>query len=109
MKFELPVEVSLRVLGFLDTGCDGYTAIVSPSWSIRPDESVCRMLCERIYPSQTKKKLMRIERWPSWKHMFLHRPRVRTNGIYTLRTWYVKRPHLDMWSQLPPGTQLEVV
>lgn len=36
--------------------------------------------------------------------MFLRRPRVRTNGIYVLKTTWCKEPVHDMWNPLPENT-----
>ena len=107
--FQIPLEVVHRILSHLDPDTVGAMPVVSGTWSLIPDDSVYKVLCERVYLSQTRWKQLRIERWPSWKHMFLLRPRIRTNGVYVLRTCYIKAPHLDMWTQMPAGSVLEVV
>lgn len=44
----------------------------------------------------------------SFKAMLRFRPRCRINGFYFLMASYIKRPTRDMWTELKPGTILEV-
>lgn len=44
----------------------------------------------------------------SYKNMLRFRPRCRFNGLYFLMASYIKRPTRDMWTELKPGTILEV-
>lgn len=44
----------------------------------------------------------------SYINMLRFRPRCRINGFYFLMASYIKRPTRDMWTELKPGTILEV-
>jgi hypothetical protein len=58
--------------------------------TFQASENVYRFLCEITYPRQTTKKTCRMENWRSWRNMCVMRPRLRTNGFYTLRTMFSK-------------------
>jgi hypothetical protein len=86
----LPQELVDKVLIYLgDIDMCGYLHQVSKSTFI-PSEKVYQYLCTRTYPSQTGKRILQVKNWYSWQHMLVHRPRLRTNGFYTLRTQYTK-------------------
>lgn len=86
----LPFEMVDRILMFLgDIDMLGYIATASKS-TFRPSEAVYEYLCRITYPMQTAKKTLQVENWLTWKNMLIHRPRLRTNGLYTLRTMYSK-------------------
>lgn len=89
---DLPPFVSDRILLYiLDADAMGYLCIVSKNNPFLPREMVYKQICERIYLNQTQKKKMEVQRWGgSFRMMLLHRPRLRTNGIYSLRTLYTK-------------------
>lgn len=81
------VDYILFFLGDIDM-C-GYISIASRSTFVL-SEDVYRFLCEITYPRQTSKKICRVQHWKSWKNMIIHRPRLRLNGFYSLRTMYSK-------------------
>jgi len=86
----LPYEMVDRILMFLgDIDMMGYLAITSRT-TFQPSEVVYEYLCRITYPMQTAKKTLQVENWLNWKNMLIHRPRLRTNGFYTLRTMYSK-------------------
>lgn len=65
--------------------------------------------CERIYLDQAHSKVLNPARFQSsYKRMLGLRPRVRMNGFYFLFTSYIKKPIKDMWTEIKPGTILEV-
>lgn len=68
--------------------------------TFQPSEVVYKRICEFIYPMQTSKKLLRVDKWGTWKNMMIHRPRLRMNGFYTIRTKYTKAPNNDaFWEE----------
>ena len=77
----------------------GYLMMTSRS-TFHPSEKVYRYLCEIIYPKQTVKKKLIVENWQKWENMLRHRPRLRTNGFYTLCTIASKAPNNDkFWEE----------
>ncbi|RYH14846.1 hypothetical protein EON65_32840 [archaeon] len=86
----LPQELVDRILMLLgDADMSGYLCMASKT-VFQPSEAVFKQLCMQIYLKQTVKKTLQIDRWRSWKSMLVHRPRLRTNGFYTLKTVYTK-------------------
>lgn len=93
---KLPVELAQRILIILgDVDMLGYLNLVAKRNPFKPTEYVYRTLCHDIFPRQTIKKKLLVERWRSWRNMLIHRPRIRTNGFYCLRTSYTKAPNND--------------
>jgi F-box protein 9 len=79
-------------------------------------EAVFETLCRRIFPVQNprvaaaaKADRFALRKFKSWYHMFHDRPRVRYNGFYCLRVSYYKKPELNMWTEIVPGTILQVI
>lgn len=79
-------------------------------------EAVFETLCRRIFPVQCPKAAVAaaadrfaLRKFNSWFHMFHARPRVRYNGFYCLRVSYYKKPELNMWTEIVPGTILQVI
>lgn len=90
----LPNELTDRILMYVgDPDMCGYLLMASKS-VFQPREHIYRYLCEAIYPRQTVKKTAHLEKWTSWKHMLVQRHRLRTNGLYSLRTMFTK-PHCN--------------
>lgn len=87
----LPQVIVDDILCFLgDPDSLGYLCIASCS-TFQPSEKVYRYFCDQIYPRQVAKKgLYRLDRWVTWRNMLVNRPRLRTNGFYTLRTKFSK-------------------
>jgi hypothetical protein len=95
----LPIEVVDKILVYLgDPDMVGYLMVASKS-VFQPSERVYKFLCEFIYPRQTVKKCVVLERWKSWQHMLINRPRLRTNGFYSLR--YRLHPSTHSWRLMP--------
>jgi hypothetical protein len=44
-----------------------------------------------------------LQRWGSWRGMLLGRPRVRTDGVYLLKTSWFRAPYRDMFHQVDKG------
>lgn len=104
----LPEVVVDRILCYLgDPDSCGYLLMTSKS-TFRPSERVYHYLCELIYPRQTVKKAVVLERWKTWKNMLVHRPRLRTNGFYTLRTTYSKQHCNDAFWEEKSSESIEV-
>lgn len=87
----LPHELVDKILMYLaDVDMCGYILIASKS-TFQPSEVIFKFLCELIYLKQTRKKQLNVSNWGnSWKSMIIHRPRLRLNGYYSLRTMYTK-------------------
>lgn len=92
----LPRDVGRIVCLILgDVDMLGYLKVISKEWVIYGDEQIYQEVATRIYLSQTDKKLLNVHKWGSWLDMLIHRPRLRTNGFYSLRTSYWKPPCND--------------
>lgn len=88
--YRLPQVLVDEVLMFLgDPDMLGYVMMASKA-CFPPTERIFKYFCEHIYPRQTARKVCRIDRWITWRNMLINRPRLRMNGIYTLRTMYSK-------------------
>lgn len=79
-------------------------------------EEVFETLCRRIFPAQNPKvaaaaaaNRFTLRRFHTWFDMFHERPRVRYNGFYWLKISYYKKPELNMWTEITPGTILQVI
>lgn len=103
MWFHLPQVLQDRILIILlDVDILGVLCCVSKSNTfLRPSPLVYKRVCEHIYPGQTKKKALSAEKWKgSYRMMLLHRPRLRLNGFYSLRTTFTKAPCNDaFWEE----------
>jgi len=106
----LPQVVADRILLFiLDPDTIGYLCVVSKTSPFHPREIVYKTMCERIYLRQTQRKKMDISRWGGcYRSMLLHRPRLRTNGIYSLRTMFTKPYSNDAFWQEKRTESVEV-
>lgn len=71
----------------------GYLNCISKSWVIKPTEATYCKLCQHIYLAHYVNKILNIDKWGSWRNMLINRPRIRTNGLYWLRTSYWKPPN----------------
>jgi len=95
----LPNELADIILEIL--GCPdmlGIIMCVARSNPFRPSQYVYKQIVENIYPKQFGSATLKINlrNWGgSWKTMLIHRPRIRTNGFYTLKTLYTKPPTND--------------
>lgn len=96
--FDLPFSLSDMILLFLsDVDMLGVLNCVI-NYNKNPDvaflkisEIVCKPVCERIYLSQSAKGLINLSNFKnSYYYMLTHRSRLRTNGIYSVRTTYTK-------------------
>ncbi|CAM9280616.1 unnamed protein product [Chrysoparadoxa australica] len=101
-------DLARKVMLFLDPDSVAQCGCVCKAWQFPLDEQVFRYLCEQTYLKQSAKKQLNVARWRSWRRMLIHRPRLRTNGIYFLRNSYLKQPVLDMWTTAQPGELLKV-
>lgn len=97
---DLPLEIGSIICEYLDVDYCGYLFMISKTWSILPTKKVYHQHCLAIFLSQTFKKIMNISYWGTWKKMLIDRPRLRTNGIYSLRTSFWKPPVNDrFWEE----------
>lgn len=97
----LPRDVGRIVCQILgDVDMMGYLKVIAKDWVIFGDEQLYEEQATRIYQSQTGKQMMNVSKWGSWLDMLKHRPRLRTNGFYSLRTSYWKPPCNDaFWEE----------
>lgn len=79
----------------------GVLKLVAKKSPFQPDrEKLYKNLCERIYLSQSSKKEIKLTYFKLYKQMLIHRPRLRTNGFYCLRTMYSKaRCQDNFWEE----------
>jgi hypothetical protein len=101
MWCDLPTDVGAVICEYLEVDYCGYMMMISKLWSIVPSEALYRRFCQEIFRSQTTKKILNLKNWGgSWKAMLISRPRLRTNGVYSLRTSYCKPPVNDrFWEE----------
>jgi len=105
----LPYEMVDYILIFLgDVDMMGYLLIASRH-TFQPSEKVYEYLCSIIYLQQTSRKLLQVCKWGnSWRRMLYHRPRLRTNGLYALRTQYTKEHNNDRFWEEKDHRSVEV-
>ena len=97
----IPVEISDLILSFLgDIDMCGYLPMIAKESAIIPTETIYEQLCRRVYLRQSSKRLINVSNWGSWRNMLIYRPRLRTNGFYSIRTSYWKAPCNDaFWEE----------
>jgi len=112
----LPVDATLLVHSFIgDVDMLGYIACVSrqryvdKSLSPSPmekqglcllNEQVYRHYCRQIFLHQYPDRKLNLSKFRSYKSMLIHRPRLRTNGFYTLKTLHTRAPCNDnFWEE----------
>lgn len=110
MIMQLPDEILYRLMSYIDVDSYGICAMVSPHWKFfTSSEMAFKLLCERCYLKQSKRKFLNLDKWISYRNMFINRPRVRLNGVYFLKYRWVKKIQRDMWTEIPEGAILEQV
>jgi len=97
----LPVEIADLIMSFIcDPDMFGYLHMVSKLNVLVPSERMYEILCRTIYTKQSFNKTVLSSNWGSWRGMLIRRPRLRTNGLYSLRTSYWKPPCNDaFWEE----------
>jgi hypothetical protein len=96
----LPDIAELVVEYLDDIDLCGYLNQICKGWKIKATERCYSRLCHRVYLRQTERKQLQLNQWGSWRRMLIHRPRIRTNGVYWLRTSYFKCPVNDrFWEE----------
>lgn len=101
-------ELVDRVLEYVgDPDMMGYLLMTSKS-VFQPTERVYRFICESIYPKQTLKHTLNIDKWLSWRRMLINRPRLRLNGFYSLKTLYSRAPCNDNFWEPKQYQSIEV-
>lgn len=99
-----------HIVYFLDCDYVGICSTVCKIWKTQLEhDAIWKNYCFAIYPAQRKKCAMQLVRWNSWYEMLRYRPRIRTNGIYYLKTSYIKKPERGMNTDIPVGTILEAI
>jgi hypothetical protein len=87
----LPVELVDIILSYLTDSPDTFgSLLIATKVAFQPTERLFRALCEYIYTKQTGRAFFKLEAWKSWKNMIINRPRLRTNGFYSLKTLFTK-------------------
>ncbi|KAL7473218.1 hypothetical protein ACHAXS_013634 [Conticribra weissflogii] len=108
----LPDELLHKTFSYLPVDDHASLALVSPHWSrFTRSEALYKLLCQRIYLRQSKRKTLRVSRFQnSHRRMLELRPRVRTGGgLYVLKHAEVRKIQRDMWTEIPVGAVLESV
>jgi F-box protein 9 len=108
----LPDDMLHRVFEWLPVDTYGTLALVSPHWkSFTRTETVYKLLCERLYLNQSKRRQLHVSRFGnSYRTMLEKRPRVRAGGgVYVMKYIRVKKIQRDMWTEIPMGAVLENV
>jgi F-box protein 9 len=105
----LPDELIHRIMSHLDIYMYAQCALVSSTWrSFTRTEAAYRVVCERTYLHQSKRKQLNLTRFKTYRNMLATRPRVRTGGgMYILKYSHVKKIQRDMWTEVPIGAVLE--
>mmetsp|Transcript_26299 Transcript_26299/g.54009 ORF Transcript_26299/g.54009 Transcript_26299/m.54009 type:complete len:546 (-) Transcript_26299:275-1912(-) len=108
----LPDEILHKTFAYLPIDDHASLALVSSHWSrFTRSESLYKLLCQRIYLRQSKRKTLHVSRFQhSYRRMLEIRPRVRTGGgLYVLKYAEVRKIQRDMWTEIPVGAILESV
>jgi len=108
----IPDEILHKCFAYLPIDDHATLALVSPHWSrFTRCESLYKILCQRIYLNQSKRKTLHASRFGnSYRKMLELRPRVRTRGgMYVLKYQEVRKIQRDMWTEIPVGAILESV
>ena len=108
----LPDEILHKAFSYLPIDDHASLALVSPHWSrFTRSESLFKLLCQRIYLNQSKRKALHVSKFGnSYRTMLQLRPRVRTGGgLYVLKYSEVRKIQRDMWTEIPLGAILESV
>jgi F-box protein 9 len=108
----LPDDMLHRVFEWLPVDTYGTLALVSPHWkAFTRTETVYKLLCERLYLNQSKRRQLHVSRFGnSYRTMLEKRPRVRAGGgVYVMKYVRVKKIQRDMWTEIPMGAVLENV
>mmetsp|Transcript_28673 Transcript_28673/g.32968 ORF Transcript_28673/g.32968 Transcript_28673/m.32968 type:complete len:409 (-) Transcript_28673:156-1382(-) len=111
LPLTLPDEILHRIMTHLPIESYYTCALVHPSWaSFTTDENAYRIMCQRCYLNQSRRKVLSLQRWKTYKNMITHRPRVRTDGgIYIMKYAQIMKIQRDMWTEVPWGAILETV
>lgn len=108
----LPSEILHQIFAWLPADAYGTLALVSPHWKfLTRTEAVYKLLCERLYLNQSKRRQLHVSRFGgSYRRMLEIRPRVRAaGGCYVLKYSKYKKIERDMWCEIPIGAVLETV
>uniref|UniRef100_A0A7S4UXD0 F-box domain-containing protein n=2 Tax=Ditylum brightwellii TaxID=49249 RepID=A0A7S4UXD0_9STRA len=107
----LPEEIlTLHIFSYLDVDYYAILSLVHPTWeSFTRTESIYKLLCQRCYLNQSKKKALHVHRFQgSYRNMLYERPRVKTgSGLYIMKYSEVVKIQRDMWTEIPVGAVLE--
>lgn len=97
----LPGELVDIILSFLIDSPDTFGhLLIATKHAFQPTERLFKALCEYIYTKQTGRAYFKLEMWKSWKNMIINRPRLRTNGFYSLKTLFTKAYNNDaFWEE----------
>jgi hypothetical protein len=109
IMLELSDDALRRIMLYLEPEAIAQCCIVHRHWTFGKDEGLCEELCRRIYLQQTRKHSLSVTRWKSWRRMLINRPRLRTSGMYILRHSHMKKPQIDMFTEIKRGTVLECI
>ncbi|KAJ0411855.1 hypothetical protein ATCC90586_003008 [Pythium insidiosum] len=108
-----PEYLLVDILYYLDEDAVGHCLMTCHRLRhVAQSEAVFETLCRRIFPAQCPRARhgrLQLRKFPTWLAMLQRRPRVRHNGFYFLKTYYYKKPELNMWTEIAPGTILQVV
>ena len=96
------VDCIFSYIGTDDVDAVGTVYLLSKTPVFQPSFHTFRRLCKDIYFNQTGNIVSdnAYLRFNGWRNMLILRPRVRTNGFYSLRTVYSKAPSNDaFWEE----------
>lgn len=108
----LPSDICDKIwyyIGASNIDMIGYISMASKQHIFRPTEACYRYFCEVVFVGQTSRGRLRIEKWMSWRRMFILRPRLRTNGFYCLRSLYSRAPNNDNFWEPKRTQSVEVI
>ena len=112
----LPADITYRVhqflgcidsAGYLQMLCHG--ALAANGGLFHVSELEYRYLCEQIFPHQFQVKKLQLLHFKTWREMAIYRPRLRTNGFYSLKTMYTKPPCNDNFWEEKKVKSLETI
>jgi hypothetical protein len=97
----LPTGITDNIVLFVGSpDMCAHIRMTSTVWRNWVSEFASQHICRRIYLAQTKRDKLKIENWRTWHNMLVNKPRIRLNGLYSLRTLFSKASSNDrFWEE----------
>eukprot|EP00753_Platysulcus_tardus_P018307 PLAT6819.3.p1 GENE.PLAT6819.3~~PLAT6819.3.p1 ORF type:complete len:547 (+),score=195.42 PLAT6819.3:49-1641(+) len=95
----MPPELAREIFSFLDGPTLGRCSIICLTWKARSRTgALWKVLCKRSLEKKVYRRRPNLKEWRSWRALYLRFPRVRLDGMYVVRSTYVRQGIRNMWS-----------